>query len=422
MSRHVIALAALLAACQLDPTPEDTLTTTAQELGGFEVTRDHVAGDVYHYRFTVPVGSGPNARLLVHRVVRERAPWVPRRTSGAIVLLHGDFASFDTNFALPGTTGLAPWLAGRDIDAWGLDWRWNQAPAGEADLSDFGAMGLTQELDDLDVALAFARGVRLITGSGGERLTVGGFSRGGQIAYFHAARDATRPPGLRQVKGLVPIDVYASLAPEDEVLRQFNCDNAAWARDGLAAGEVDVPNDSQIELGRLALDDPEGPAPYFPGRTNRIALVIFTGRTHYFYPASPLYHLAAPVFEGGVVTGLRLSSEEDVGQWFARATPHQSLRESADTDGLVCGDAPLPVDLPLSNIRVPLFLLAAAGGYGDHSIHSTTQVSSTDVTTLVVRELPPEREAEDFGHGDLLYAPAAEALAWQPLLAWLRAH
>jgi len=111
-----------------------------------------------------------------------------------------------------------------------------------------------------------------------------------------------------------------------------------------------------------------------------------------------------------------------VSTWLAGSAPHQSMRESADTDHLVCGDPPFPVDVPLSRIRVPLVLVAAAGGYGDHALHSTTQVASTDVTALVIRRLPVEDEAEDFGHADLLFSPDAPGLAWQPLLSWLRAH
>ncbi|WP_228560389.1 MULTISPECIES: hypothetical protein [Myxococcus] len=49
-------------------------------------------------------------------------------------------------------------------------------------------------------------------------------------------------------------------------------------------------------------------------------------------------------------------------------------------------------------------------------------MSSVDVTTLVVRRLGPERVAEDFGYGDLLYAEVAPTLAWQPLAAWVLRH
>ena len=71
---------------------------------------------------------------------------------------------------------------------------------------------------------------------------------------------------------------------------------------------------------------------------------------------------------------------------------------------------------------MPLLLVAAAGGYGERALYSTTQVSSTDVTTHVIRLLPVEQEAEDFGHADLLYAANAPELAWQPLLSWLNHH
>jgi len=421
MYRSTIALAALLGACHLDPQPALELATTAQELGVPGVTREHVAGDVYRYGFILPVGDGPNARLHVHRVVRERAPWTPRRGTSAVMMLHGDFATFGTNFASP-TAGMARWLAERGIDVWGVDRRWTQAPVTGADLSDFDAMGIEQELDDLDASLAFARGIRLVTDASTDRMTLIGFSRGGELAYFHASREAARPSALRHVKGLVPLDVYASLAPQDEALRQFFCASAAYEYDALSAGEVDVPNGFQIETGRSALAAPDEPNAFFPSLTNREVMLLLVGQTYYFFPASPVYHLNAPVLDGEMVTGLREAPEVAVGEWLANAPPHQSLRESADTDALTCGDAPLPADVPLSRIQVPLLLIAAAGGYGEHALHSTTQVGSTDVTTLVIRRLPVERAAEDFGHADLLFSPDAPALAWQPLLSWLRAH
>lgn len=416
-----LALATLLGACHSDPQPELELATTSHELGVTSITREHVAGDVYRYGFLLPVGDGPNARLHIHRVVRERAPWIPRRGRGAVMMLHGDFATFRTNFASP-TAGMARWLAERDIDVWGVDRRWTQAPATGADLSDFDAMGIDQELDDLGASLAFARGIRLVTDASVDRMTLIGFSRGGELAYFYASREAARPAALRHVKGLVPLDVYASLAPEDEALRQFFCASAAYEYDALAAGEVGVSNSFQIETGRRALAAPDEPSVLLPGWTNRAVMLLLLGQTYHFFPASPRYHLNAPVLDGHTVTGLRDSSEVAAGEWLANAPPHQSMRESADTDALTCGDAPLPADVPLSRIEVPLLLIAAAGGYGDHALHSTTQVASTDVTTLVIRRLPVEREAEDFGHADLLLSPDAPALAWQPLLSWLRSH
>jgi hypothetical protein len=71
---------------------------------------------------------------------------------------------------------------------------------------------------------------------------------------------------------------------------------------------------------------------------------------------------------------------------------------------------------------VPLFYLGAAGGFGDHGLYTTQKVASTDVTTLVVRRLGADAEAEDFGHGDLIYAADAPELAWTPLAQWILHH
>jgi hypothetical protein len=108
--------------------------------------------------------------------------------------------------------------------------------------------------------------------------------------------------------------------------------------------------------------------------------------------------------------------------WIAEATPHQALLETADLDRLLCGEGVMPVAAPLSNIRVPLYYLGAAGGIGDLGVYATTQVSSTDVTTRIIQRFGPERRAEDFGHTDLLLATDAEALVWAPLATWLVHH
>src|SRR5688500_10283933 len=97
MFRPIPLLALSLAACAAAP---DETTTTDHALSGpvLELTREHVAGDVYHYEAVLAVGDTPNAELHVHRVVRERAPWIPRAGAAAAMLLHGDFSTFRTNY------------------------------------------------------------------------------------------------------------------------------------------------------------------------------------------------------------------------------------------------------------------------------------------------------------------------------------
>jgi pimeloyl-ACP methyl ester carboxylesterase len=401
-------LLCLLVACATEPTAETTIAE--QTLGA---SRTKLSGDIYHYEFIIPVGDTPNANLHIHRVVRERKPWQPRKTDEVIALMHGDFQSFSTSF-LP---GVAPWLAARDVDVWGIDRRWAHATV----ISDFNSMGLDEELADTGVALAFIRGVRLVEGSGSDRVKLAGFSRGGQLTYFYASREALRPAPLRHVDGIVPLDVYASLADDDTDTRQFYCDTAAWEYDQLAQGVAEVSNDFQISVGQAAIDAPAAQSEWIPRFNNRQMMLWLLAKTYFVFPAQPNYHLMAPTFDAnGDANGLRLSPESAAATWLASSPLFQPMRESADTDGIMCGDTSF--DVPLSRIQVPLLSIAAAGGYGERTLHSTSSVGSSDVTAIVIRQLPVEREREDYGHADLLFAPDAAQTTWQPLLTWLRAH
>ena len=422
------------------PTPtqddEETLRDAVEASGSAitaqvaDLVREQVSGDVYHYSFLVKVGDTANARVRVHRIVREDAPWKARPAARAILLLHGDFATFTTNFAPSLTSsaaqpdhGLAIYLAQRGIDVWGLDRRWTTAPKEGADVSDFADMGVVQAVSDTGRALLFARTLRGLTGAGKDPMFLGGFSSGAQITYLHAAEETQKQPAQRHVKGIVPIDIYAKVAPEDTASKQVACDSAAQERDLVAQGEVDSDNSAFFQpLGELAASAPADPSPFYDGYTNREVMLGFVTQTYRFYEPKPKYHLIAGAFTDGAPTDVQYTSEALINDWLAHSPPHQALVESADRNALWCGEAPLPLGDHLAEVTVPLFYLGAAGGFGDHGLYSTTVVGSTDVTTHVVRRLPIENEPEDFGHADLLYADDAPALAWEPLSQWLLAH
>ncbi|MDI1476281.1 hypothetical protein [Polyangium sp. y55x31] len=432
-------LAAAAGGCTMDTgsaDDRDIMQATAEASAALSATlegmweREQVAGDVYHYTFLLKVGDTPNARIRVHRVVREDSPNVAHPTSRAIMLLHGDFATFTTNF-LPSLISdgaqldrnLALYLAKRGIDVWGVDRRWTTAPAEGTDFSDFAGMGVAQAVSDTGLALSFARTLRTLTGAGQDRLFLGGFSSGAQLTYLYAAEESQKPLAQRQVKGIVPIDIYGKLSPADESLRLYACANAADEYDWVAQGYVDSDNSTFAQpLGALAASDPGGDSPIFEGYTNREAMLGFVSATFLLYEPKPQYHLVAGVYTNGFPTKLRYASESLITDWLAHSPPHESLVETADRDAMWCGTGTLPLADHLADISVPLFYLGAAGGFGDHGLYTTTLVASTDVTTHVVRRLPASREIEDFGHADLLYANDAPALAWAPLAQWLLAH
>jgi pimeloyl-ACP methyl ester carboxylesterase len=415
MHRSFVILCALLCACAADAAPAVELAATRQPLT-LEITRERVTADVWHHTFLIRVGDTPNARLRIHRYVRERAPFIPRRTTSGVLLNPGDFATVESNFA-----PMATWLAQRGIDAWGLDRRATVAPR-VTDfelLADFDAMGLDQTLDDIGVALAFARGMRLVTAQGFDRLTYVGFSRGGQLGYYYAAREGALPQWQRHLKGLVPLDVFASVAPEDEDVRQRFCTYAADEYFFLSLGFVESDNGFQADVGALALSAPGEPTPYqgfFPGYTNDEVFREFLGLTYFFFTPTEHYHLAAPSLTDGFPAAFHDSDRDRLAEWLAAAPPYSSMREAADTDAMVCGDDP-PLPLSLGDIEIPLLAILARGGYGENALHSTTEVGSSDVTTLVISTR--DDVFEDFGHADLLFGRDAATLAWQPLLDWL---
>jgi hypothetical protein len=428
MIRHAVVFACVASCATTDDAPEVAAIESAAASLSF--SREHVSADIYHYELVLPLGSGPNAAIRLHRIVRESAPYVPRRFDDAVVLMHGDFSTFVTNFApalgepASPVSGLAPYLAARNIDVWGVDRRWTVPAAPEADVSDFATMGVAQEVDDLRVALALVRAVRAADGSGGGKVALGGYSHGAQLAYIYASAEAARPAPFRHVDALVPLDFYGAYGPESESAgdQAAACENSALGYQFVAEGFIDSDNSFQILIGELARTAPDELFPLNPVRTNRDQLLRLVGQTYLFAPLAPLYHLLAPTLDdSGVPLGLSETSETAAIAWLEGAPYHQSFLETVDFDAQLCGVAP-PVDAPLSRIRVPLFYIGAAGGVGDLGIHATQQVSSTDVTTLVVRRFGPERRAEDFGHADLLYADDAAVLAWQPLAAWLAAH
>ncbi len=411
MTRYLAVL--LLSACAVD---ESDQLVVEQDVS-LAFSRRHVAADIYHYELVLPVGQGPNDGIRVHRVVREIAPFIPRPTTRAVALLHGDFSTFTTNFVpVHGTPaspvrGLAPYLAGRNLDVWGFDRRWT-LPGREDDVSDFASIGLAQAVHDTRAGLALARTLR-----GGGKLDLVGFSHGAQVAYAVAGYEGGLPAAQRHVGAIAPLDWWGGYGPEQEADRLAACAISDEEYALVAAGVTDSPNDFFIGLGTFARSAPNDITPYagFLGPiTNREAMLLVLGQTWQLVPYTPWYHLLAPGSDG-----LSETSEAAATAWIAGATPHQSMLEAADFDAMLCGED-LPIAAPLSNIRVPIFYIGAAGGVGALGIPATARTSSTNIRTLVI-----EREDDvfaDFGHADLLFADDAPALVWQPLASWIAQH
>ena len=65
--------------------------------------------------------------------------------------------------------------------------------------------------------------------------------------------------------------------------------------------------------------------------------------------------------------------------------------------------------------------VGAAGGAAPDA-YTPSLTSSQDIEQFTVQFLPNDLHALDFGHADIFTANEAEGLAWQPILAWIKAH
>ncbi len=402
------------------------------------VERTVIAGDIVEYRAELRVGPGEYNRIGIHRVVRERAPWRPIAAPDGVMFVHGSASTFRTA-AAPGLAapavfdpdfGLAPFLASNGIDVWGIDLRWTFVPADETEFGYMRSWSFGSHAEDLRLATSIARLVRAETGSGHSSLFFAGHSLGGDVIYAYANADTQLPPGLRDVRGLIPMDIiYKLVSPETAFLREQSAARLAAFQALYDSGEYEFALGAQLApMIQLGLASPNQPSPVVPGWTNlQAATSIFT-MTYLFYaplPAyTPFYHFSAGTFDPATSapTGCQFIEATHALQLARLFPPYQSMLEGVEVDALISDRVDVPYDDHLDEITVPVLHIGAAGGFGAYGTETLSLLGSTDTTAHIVRLQPAGSEALDYGHADLLWADNAEALVWQPILDWIEAH
>lgn len=390
----------------------------------FNLERIALTGDVAHYSFDLRVGAGEHDVVRLHRIVRERSPWVPARAKDGLFLVHGDAWGFEATFLtslstpeVPDPQNVAVFLAERGLDVWGLDFRWALVPPDTTDRSFMADWDLGTSVGDLDTALAAARLVRLATGSGLSKLQLLGFSRGGQVGWAQLAAETARPAGLRHVRGFVAVD--HTFKTDDEALRLESCASYDSIAAAIAGGAVATDFRVVADIGDLAATAPDDPSPFFPILTN----ADFAEWAGASAAGGAIPHLHSV---GGVVDPDTFETEllyAEPAHWFAflsGVSAFQPLGINLDGAALVCDELDSPYDDGLADVTVPVLYVGMAGAYGAAGVYTTTLIASPDVTTLFVSESAnPE---EDWGHNDPFLAEDAAAVVWQPILDWIEAR
>ena len=209
---------------------------------GFE--REDLGDGIAHYSFTLRVGWGDHDQVKLHRVVKERRPYCPARTTGNIFLQHGDAVGFVKFMygpnapSAPDDHAAAIHLARGGVDVWGIDQNWVLVPP---DATDFGAMqgwGMDNQVDNVRIAMGVARFVRLFSGGGFGKMNLLGYSSGAMTGYATINDEAGLPGYKRHVGGFVCADMNYKYAPEMEEYRLNNCADVDYFGDLIAAGRL----------------------------------------------------------------------------------------------------------------------------------------------------------------------------------------
>ena len=395
-----------------------------------QVARQHIVDHIYEYSYVISTGNDQYHRVGVHRVVQEENGY-PRHCDQAIFMVHGDIWDFNAAF-LKGTSppdSLPVFLAHRGVDVWGIDLGWTLVPDGTSDFRFMRHWGLQRDIDDLEQALSFARSVRTQTGSPHNRLVLLGWSRGGWIGYGLLNEESQMRREERNVGAYIPVDTWFKV--QDPAFRATMCDFADSTASDLAAGIYAYNRDVFIQLGQLAITDPNGVSPIFgPPYTNLDASLTVGAAYYQLNPPNTyaeFYHFVGGTFPDGniwgIPNGLVYTSIPEWNNFLVSASHFEAVRMIYDTYTISCSAGSSgPFDNRLSDITVPVLYVGAGGGFGSNGLYTLTFLGSQDVSSLIVSFYPPEQAAFDFGHVDLFHAQHADDLVWSPIYQWLSQH
>ena len=382
-------------------------------------------GNISHYIYDVRVGPGQFDVIRLHRVVKELTLGQPVRAMNGVFLLPGTPNYFETVFMAPLISQAVPWdhsiavfLAKNDVDVWGMDYGWALAPPETTDFTFMKDWGLAKDVQHAEIALSIIRFLRAWSGQDYGPLHLLGLCSGGIIAYAVAGDDTQKPPGLRHVKGIIPLEVGMKLDKEAD--RGFYRDAIATDQAILSSGVYSDDFGLFLnQLSGLALSAPKDPSDMIPGITNYQA-ALFVGTTTELVSGQFWHFVGGYLDENGIPSGLRYTEARLWLDVLQNLPPHYPTR--IDVDVVFSGQPDASFDGHLGQVAVPILYVGGAGGFGTSGYHATTLTASKDVKTILVQRQPDDKRQEDFGHVDTLLANDAETAVWRPILDWIVAH
>ena len=366
------------------------------------MTREDLGGGIAHYQFDIAMGSGEFDVVTIHRVVKENRAYKPIRTKGHVFMVHGAIQDFDDIFLTAGAetinaeTSSPYFLASNKIDVWGIDMGWTKVPMETTDFSFMEGWGVEKDVTHALKAMSIARLIRGLTRQGFSRMNLLGFSYGVDVAYGAANRETQQHWYCRDVKGIIPVD--RGLKSEDVNVQANNCDDAFDKKTLLNSPKFEDPwGVGLINAGNLALSNPDGDSPFYPGITNS-QFMVFAGSQGFFSADQNGYLYSDPM------RFINLS---------VNLSPYWPMQVNYELNAIKCPSEDVSYDDHFSEISVPIFYIGAEMAAGQSGVYTSSLTSSSDITNHIV---------PGYSHADLWFAYNADELVWSPLRDWIKNH
>lgn len=381
-------------------------------------TRRVIEDNISEYTIILKTGPGEFDKLGIHRVTREDSTWNPSHSSHGIMMLHGDIGTFDTafmlstlatNFSTNVSTNHSPamYLAEHDIDVWGISLPWTFVPDNHTNFSFMQTWDTAKYLNDIEIALKFARAGRTASGSPCGKLFFLGWSRGAQELWSYANYEAGISSGDRDVKAMIPLEfTYKYNSSQDPLLITNACTRHTNGNTSRSGGTY------HSSTGQTVKGLPDAG--------------LFVAATETFLAALPppnyFYHFFAANFDiFGTPLSLKYTNFDFVKVFVQYMPSFQSNGEQVDGDAILCGLSN-PYDGNLGSINIPILNVAAAGGFGRTAMYTPSLTASNDTTNLLIAFESPLAEDLDYGHADTVFANNAPNVWWANLTSWIQAR
>jgi hypothetical protein len=440
MKKLFVSLLLGLVASGVHAKQEDVLVNQACIQNGVQVCRlvsmkrEQLENGIAHYEIELKVGTGQYDVIALHRVIREQTPGVQPVNAKPTFLVHGDVYGFKSFISSVNSNvvdhshsiGIVMAMAGMDV--WGMDLRWIRIKPFAVNQS-FAFMrdwGLSVAVKDMDVAVNAARNLRRLQGSANAQFSMLGWSRGGQLGYLYLAKEAQRSAATRNIKSFIPVDILVKT--NDETIRQGTCDYAEQLRSQWLSGQyADETGLVSQQMALLAQTLPDQPSPFVPGMTNKQAVLLLLTSTYVLTPPggayTPFYHYNAGKFdESGMPVNLAFANLKYLYEYATGLSPYEPVKFLAEATDLTCNSPYGVLGSDLSRIYVPMLYVGAAGGIGKAGEYTMKLTSHPDKTSFIVKTLPNEQAALDYGHVDLFTATDANTRVWRNIIVWMQRH